>query len=225
MTTPFTLTTAPDGTTVIVDGVDLSDDVSAVELTIAPGKPAHLVLHVPTTGTVSAEGVVTVVREPTDDELRERLASWLGELDAAAVYAAVRPRLTNMRDSYAMSLRSTRSEGGGLAYILKIQARVLERDSDDEETEPLELASLEVAYGALYTSNEEALEGVSDDEARAFGYTVALMTIWPFMRAIIANTIREMNLPGSLVLPMISQSDSADAAANDGYDDEEAEPE
>lgn len=101
MTTPFTLTTAPDGTTVIVDGVDLSGDVSAVELTITPGQPAHLVLHVPTTGTVSAEGVVTVVREPTDDELRERLASWLGELDPVAVDAAVSPRLRGMRDSYA----------------------------------------------------------------------------------------------------------------------------
>lgn len=101
MTTPFTLTTAPDGTTVIVDGVDLSSDVSAVELTIAPGQPAHLILHVPTTGTVSGEGVVTVVREPTDDELRERLAAWLEELNPEAVDAAVRPRLTNMRDSYA----------------------------------------------------------------------------------------------------------------------------
>lgn len=128
-------------------------------------------------------------------------------------------------DDPAMSLRSTRSEGGGLAYILVVQARVLERDSDDEEAEPLELATLEVAYGALYTSNEEALGGVSDDEARAFGYTVALMTIWPFMRAIIANTIREMNLPGSFVLPMISQSEIAEAAANDGYADEAAEPE
>ena len=101
MTTPFTLTTTPDHATVIVDGVDLSGDVSAVELTIAPGQPAHLILHVPTTGTVSAEGVVTVVREPTDDELRERLASWLGEVDPAAVDAAVRPRLSHMRDSYA----------------------------------------------------------------------------------------------------------------------------
>ncbi|MBF0724082.1 hypothetical protein [Sanguibacter inulinus] len=101
MTTPFTLTTTPDHTTVVLDGVDLSGDVEAVELSIAPGRPAHLILHIPTTGTISGEGAVTVVREPTDDELRERLASWLGELDPVAVDAAVRPRLRGMRDSYA----------------------------------------------------------------------------------------------------------------------------
>lgn len=101
-TTPFTLTTtSPTTATVLVDGVDVSDDVVAVEFAQAARGPASLVLHLKPEAAITGDAIVTVVREPTDDELRARLGAWLAALDPVALDAEVRPRLTSMRDSYA----------------------------------------------------------------------------------------------------------------------------
>ena len=103
MTTPFAITLDAAGRagTVTIDGHDLSKDVLGLELVAAGNTPPRLVLHMPGAGEVIGNGLVTVMRDPTEQEMRERLGSWLAELDPAVIDAEASARLTGMRDSFA----------------------------------------------------------------------------------------------------------------------------
>lgn len=102
MTTPFAITTDASGHgTISVDGHDLSKEVLGFELVVASGERPSLVVHMPGAGEVVGNGLVTVMRDPTEQEMRERLGAWLAELDPAVIDAEASARLTGMRDSYA----------------------------------------------------------------------------------------------------------------------------
>lgn len=112
MTTPFTITLDAAGRagTVTVDGHDLSKDVLGLELVAAAGEAPRLVLHMPGAGEVAGEGVVTVVREPTEEEMRERLSDFIAALNPAELDVAVSARMTSMRDSYAAKVLEVLAE-------------------------------------------------------------------------------------------------------------------
>lgn len=112
MTTPFVLALDATGraSTVTVDGHDLSEDVLGLELVTAAGEAPRLVLHMPGAGEVIGNGIVTVMRDPTEQEMRERLGSWLAELDPSVIDAEVSARMTSMRDSYAAKVLEVLAE-------------------------------------------------------------------------------------------------------------------
>lgn len=112
MTTPFVIALDAAGRAgiVTIDGHDLSKDVIALELVAAAGEAPRLVLHMPGAGEVVGNGLVTVMRDPTEQEMRERLGAWLAELDPAVIDAEASARMTSMRDSHAAKVLEVLAE-------------------------------------------------------------------------------------------------------------------
>ncbi len=111
----------------------------------------------------------------------------------------------------SIRLESTSTGEGGMAYVVVVQTDVVEPSLQSEI--PTTRATIEVAYGALFSLAPEA-GGATPEEARAFGFTIAVMTVWQYIRAVITNTLHEMNLgSGTLVIPTITQRELAEAAA------------
>lgn len=106
-----------------------------------------------------------------------------------------------------------------LSYILIVRT-ALEESLEEDSTKTL--AEIEVAYGARYEYDREDLHDITEDEARSFGFAVAVMTIWPFLRAVIANNVREMNVATFALIPTLSQADVASAAQTATTSNDEA---
>lgn len=99
MLTPFTLTAAPGGSTLTVAGEDLTDRVARVLLAVDGVGIPELTVEVRGTGDVTGEGVVTVVREPSGEDLMGAVADWLESLDPAQVVPVVESRFTVLNQS------------------------------------------------------------------------------------------------------------------------------
>lgn len=111
MTTPFAIDIDDTGHgTISVDGHDLSKDVLGFELVVASGDRPRLVVHMPGAGEVVGNGLVTVMRDPTEEEMRERLGDFIAALNPAELDVAVSARMTSMRDSYAAKVLEVLAE-------------------------------------------------------------------------------------------------------------------
>jgi preprotein translocase subunit SecB len=111
----------------------------------------------------------------------------------------------------SVRLESSESGSSSLAFVLVVSTELLEQQGD-AEAEPRVLAELEVAYGALYGIDEAAGE-ITPAEREAFGYTVAAMTVWPYIRAVVSRTLADMNFGASILIPTVTQREIAEAAA------------
>ena len=115
----------------------------------------------------------------------------------------------------ALRLENSATAETMLAYVLVLQTQVLQ--VTDGEDEPAVLADLEVAYGARYVLSDGVGE-LSSDEVRAFGFSIAAMALWPYIRATVSHTIAEMNLAFSALIPTITQAELAAAAGAEAED-------
>lgn len=87
-------------------------------------------------------------------------------------------------------------------YLLSVQVPLLQ----DVDEEPLELATFQVTYGALYAIDDEVLDATRS-EREAFGQCVAALALWPFARSEIAHMSSSMNSPVQMLLPVLTQRD------------------
>ncbi len=107
--TSFALITGAK-TTLTIDGVNVTDQMIGVEV-VAGTDQAAVVVHLTPAGQIEGDGVVTVVREPTQQEMGERLADWIAELDAAILDTEVRARVASSNASHTETLLTMLAEG------------------------------------------------------------------------------------------------------------------
>lgn len=100
---------------------------------------------------------------------------------------------------------------GAIAYVLVVQVQVVD-SAVDTGGEQRVLAEIEVGYGALYLFSDEA-GSIGTEERRAFGYTVAAMTVWPYIRAVISSVLADMGYGTNILIPTMTQREIAEAAA------------
>lgn len=118
------------------------------------------------------------------------------------------PHLTDL----SVRLESSANGDTTLAYAVVVETTLVQDSPEGDESEARLLAEIEVAYGALYDLSSEA-GGATDDETKAFGFAVATMAVWPFIRAAIAQVLGDMNFLGSArLIPTITQRELAEAA-------------
>lgn len=93
-----------------VDGKDVSDLATGVAFGWDSQEQPHLTLYVQSGGTIEGDGVVTVVREPTEDDLKQLLAEWLLTLDVDLVEAEAQKRFRNIRQNQTQLILQVLSE-------------------------------------------------------------------------------------------------------------------
>ena len=99
VTKSFSLTLDPTGRgRCVVDGMDLSDQVTAVVLDTRGG--THLTLLASNAaGIVEGQGIIQVVTPPTPGDVMAAVTAWLEALDPEALDLEVDARLTALGDS------------------------------------------------------------------------------------------------------------------------------
>lgn len=87
--TTFTLDTAPGIHRLIVDGVDVSDSVRAVTIESSPLEVPQVTIYATAPGTITGDGVVTVVADPRPVDLLAAVAAWVESIDTPTLIAMV----------------------------------------------------------------------------------------------------------------------------------------
>jgi len=103
-----------------------------------------------------------------------------------------------------------------VAFVLHLTTNVVEAS---DEGDPRELVRTFIAYGGLYGLNDEVRDATRD-ELEGFGILIACMAVWPYMRGTLASALRDMDLHGDLVLPILTPRELADAIVIVTGDDE-----
>lgn len=124
-------------------------------------------------------------------------------------------------DNLALSLQAT-SMGAdpmeGMAFVLQVDAELV---SATAESSYEALASLSAAYGAIYLLDGKQAADPDEEQVRAFGVTVGAMAVWPYLRAALANGVRELGYGTMGLLPTLTHTDLFDLIASA---DEESDP-
>lgn len=95
----FTLDTTTQGTVLTVDGVDISGRTRGISLTVDGSNPPELTVYTTAGGTVTGDGVVTVVTPPQASDVMGAVADFLELLDPVAVTAEVESRFVTIGQS------------------------------------------------------------------------------------------------------------------------------
>lgn len=99
--TAFTLVAAPGGSTLTVDGQDVTDRFATAVVEVGGREtiPQLTITQHVGQGEISGEGVVTVVRPPDGDDVAAAVVEFLESIDPTSLGPLVEARFTSMASS------------------------------------------------------------------------------------------------------------------------------
>jgi len=104
--TPFALDTRPGHTALTIDGTVI-DDPAAVTLQAAAGQVPLLTVHTTADGSITGEGIVQAVREPTPEEIHAAVLDVLTNVDVTALEALCQAKVqAGRRDPYRVAVET-----------------------------------------------------------------------------------------------------------------------